>query len=231
MRRVKRIEVCDMFWKSLASMRKDPGYQDIRKALAITVLNIAQGKPVNETRFANPAMAGILHFSLPHNTRVFHTYKEDTLVLAMISDHSSYGFHGKHRSKESETADKIWRAIEKSTASSPQWDSVKWQDPNDIVVHPELDELSQKGLSRVLEEISKESENFNKLLQKANCKFLDDVPEMMASKWFDDLVAAQDRVLSLIEHNARATRDFLLPEDFLPWSLTENSRASISRLR
>ncbi len=217
-RQITQVEASVGFWNDLEPLRKERWYPDLRRAISNFVIDLAEGNPVRERGFSNPRLKGIMHLNLPKDLRLFHVYPDsDTIRLCLVADHKVYGFNGKHTGKESATADKIWRGVEMPVAVSPFWKNMKWKTPAEICDSPELPEMSLAGLQGLIEDIDKESDNWEKLTRHLKVDGIDDVPIEDFEGWADELIRAQDCVYNSLECVAKNDRSKLSVADFSCW--------------
>ena len=217
-RKISRIEASATFWKDLESVRKESWYIPLRRSIAEFVTDVANGNSVREKGFSNPKLKGIMHVKLPKGMRLFHVYPEnDLLRLCLVVNHSVYGFNGKHMGKEARTADKIWRDFDVPAVHSPFWEDLKWKTPSDILMNPEISEMSLQGLNDILDDIDNESMTLDRLKRTLDLKSIKDIPEDHYDRWAEDLIGAQEHVMEKIEQRVRAKRKNLEISDFEPW--------------
>lgn len=217
MKSIKKIAPSTLFWKTLGDYRKKTKYDGIRQGIKEFIKLKSNGDPASERYFVNGSLTGAYHITLPHKMRLFHVYKGDTLYLCMICDHSDYNWKGKNRRKDKQTADKIFRAASLDPVISPEWSSFTWKDPSAILKSPEISELSMTALSTLLEEVEAESDTFQKLLYANKVSNIDEVQESTLDTWINDIIDAQDLILTQIENKIRDKRKVLTPTDFKNW--------------
>jgi hypothetical protein len=118
------------------------------------------------------------------------------MFLSMIGDHHDYGFNNKGTNAGQVMANRIDQAIARGHVASPDWDTIKWSTPMELLDHPELAELSLAALGRVHTAVQVEAETFE-LLLRVEGKERSQMPEVY-TPWFEALDALNDKIEAIV---------------------------------
>ena len=197
---IRKVEVSRGFWGDLEGLRHESFYGDLRRAVGRYLEDMQAGRPIPEAGFKNSKLRGVKHLRLPRGLRLFYAYTGEGCVrLCRIADHKSYGFKGKHRSREAEAADRLRREIEAPAAPSPGWATLPWRRPSELLDHPELAEVSTEGLQRLLDEVEGEVDGLPRLCRDVGVRGAEELPEEKVDAWLEDLVRAADALAQELE--------------------------------
>ncbi|TLX16595.1 hypothetical protein [Rhizobium sp. MHM7A] len=203
MSHITKVVFTDLFWETLSDHRKHSRYRDFRNSIAMCIRHKSQNrsftsasdKPFN----ADPTLKGIWHCKLSRNPDVilFYRMAENTMFLSMIGDHHDYGYNNKGTNAGQVMANRIDQAIARGHVPSPDWDTIKWSTPMELLDHPELAELSLNALGRVHSAIMTEQENFD-MLVRVEGEQRSQLPEVY-TPWFEALDAVNDKIEAIID--------------------------------
>jgi mRNA-degrading endonuclease YafQ of YafQ-DinJ toxin-antitoxin module len=198
MSHITKVVFTDLFWETLSEHRKHSRYRDFRNSIAMCIryksqnrsFTSASDKPFN----ADPTLKGIWHCKLSRNPDVimFYRMSENTMYLSMIGDHHDYGYNNKGTNAGQVMANRIEQAIARGHVATPDWETIKWSTPMELLENPELAELSLAALSRVHTAVQMEAESFE-LLLRVEGKERSQLPEVY-SPWFEALDALNDKI-------------------------------------
>ncbi len=201
MSHITKIVFTDLFWETLSDHRKHSRYQDFRNSIAMCIryksqnrsFTSASDKPFN----ADPTLKGIWHCKLSRNPDIilFYRLAENTMFLSMIGDHHDYGYNNKGTQASHVMVNRINQAIARGHVASPDWETIKWSTPMELLENPELSELSLSALSRVHSAIQEEANSFE-LLQRVEGD-RSQLPEVY-TPWFEALDAVNDKIASIV---------------------------------
>lgn len=220
-RKITKVEVSDLFWKDLAGLRKTPNYWAIRKGIAEMIQAVSRGDPGGDKAFIGDkkGWAGILHKHLPGKIILFTMYPEEsTIRLCALKKHDFYGFRNERKSRVEDAIRKVRGAAERPAKRSPEWTSLKWQDPGQIAGNPELVELSRDGLDALYQSILEEQDTFEILarrLERENMSMR--LQESFTQSWMDALIEAQGAIEGELVARARRRAPHLEAAAFADW--------------
>ena len=220
-RTIDKIEVSDLFWKDLGLWRGHGDYFAIRKSIAEMVLLASSGTLAGDKAFTGgrAVWSGIRHKHLPAKLICFTMYPHDhTMRLCAVKKHDFYGVRNERRSRVDDAAHKIRGAAERPAARSPHWAGLRWEHPAELVVHPELPELSADALTRLHADIIAEQDGLVRLERRIEAMGLSGERELeFMDAWMSGLCDAQVRVEESLIALATRLPDYLEPEAFEPW--------------
>lgn len=182
-------------------------------------MKAAAGEPAGDTPFngRKAVWDGIGHAHVGNKLTLFTTRPEgDTLRLCAVKKHDFYGFRKERKGRTNDAARKIHNASITPHAPSPGWSGLKWRDPSEIPLHPELKELSDVGLRSLYDQINAESDDFSRLADAV--KGLS--PRMRSAveeAWTSGIIDAIDAIETEIVRSARRSKPFLKPDRFDEW--------------
>jgi mRNA-degrading endonuclease YafQ of YafQ-DinJ toxin-antitoxin module len=162
---IERVVFCDLFWKSLDSLRGHSRYPAIRGQIDELIafkMDGSQRMSLRDKPF-NPkgALAGIWHWACCRNPDIviFYEIRDQTLTMAMVGDHDDYAFQGRGARASARTATRIANTISNGHVFSPEWRSLSWKRPSDIISHPDLHELSKDAMRSIASTLRQELED------------------------------------------------------------------------
>ena len=217
--KVTKIEVSALFWRDLAEWRTHKEYFSVRSRIAELVMKAAAGEPAGDTPFngRKAVWDGVGHAHVGNKLTLFTTRPDgETLRLCAVKKHDFYGFRKERKGRTNDAARKVHNASVSAHIPSPGWSGLKWRDPSEITSHPELAELSDKGLRALYEEVSTEAEEFGRLAETVK----DLSPRMRAAveeAWMSGLVDALDAIETAIIRSARRPKAHIEPDRFEGW--------------
>lgn len=192
----------DIFWDTLQDHRNTSYYRMLRfKLLLFALAKTESSGPSSaaDRPFSNIALKNIWHIRLHQDPEVtlFYAKRGNETVVAMIGDHSDYGYRGVNARAETRTAKRVNNAAETLDAPSPRWPTLKWQDPLDILTHPDLPELSREAGYALLDEIRQEQSDPIRFERKHGLSLMD-VSETDFDAYMADLDRADELVTSVM---------------------------------
>lgn len=196
-----RVKATDLYWQTLGEHRDAPHYRLLRFKLLHFVANKLAPDPAllkGDRPFQNPVLKGIWHYKLLSKPEItlFYTRGDGVATLCMLGDHSDYGFKGRAATAEARTASRVNNAAARPEAPSPGWPGVRWQDPLDLLHHPDLPELSGAALIALLDELNAEAETGARFERRHGVGLLD-AGEEVFERYLEDIIRCQDLVASL----------------------------------
>lgn len=224
--RVTKVSVAPLFWADLRDWRRSPDYAKLRSSIARFVQLNAQGLPAGDQPFiGNKAVwKGISHAHVGFKLTLFVTRPApDEVRLCCVKKHSFYGYGSERKSQKTHAPKIVGSAAEAEHQSRPNWPSLKWKEPADILVHPELRELSDKGLSDLCQEIEHEMdtlERFERSMQGSGLSLR--LQDKILDAWAHDLKSSLSSVDTQIALNARRQKPYLVPESQDVWLPSSN---------
>jgi len=217
--KVTKIEVSSLFWRDLSEWRTHKEYFSVRSRIAELVMKAAAGEPAGDTPFngRKAVWDGVGHAHVGNKLTLFTTRPDgETLRLCAVKKHDFYGFRNERKGRANDAARKIHNASASPHAPSPGWSGLKWRDPSEIPSHPELAELSDKGLRALYDEVNTEAETFGRLAETVQ----ELSPRMRAAveeAWMSGLVDALDAIETAIIRSARRPKAHIEPDRFEGW--------------
>lgn len=193
-----------LFWSTLEPHRDQGYYSQLREKLAWFMERKAESlAPVSGRDNYFRDSGGLWHFAIQRNPDVvvFYTVSGGssagaTLNLAMVGSHHDYPHAGKNYKAFSRTKERIAHALDEAPMASPLWESLRWDDPSDLLAHPDLSEMAPGALDDVLDELMSEMETGDRY-QRRKGQSLFDVGETEFDRYLDDLAAARDLVMTV----------------------------------
>jgi hypothetical protein len=159
---IERVVFSDLFWKTLEGLRGHSRYPAIRAQIDELVASKMDGNQRMSQRDKpfNPksSLAGVWHWACCRSPDIVVFYQNDgqTLTMAMVGDHHDYSFQGRGARATDRTATRIANTISNGHVSSPEWKSLSWKRPSDIVSHPDLHELSKDAMRMIASTLRQE---------------------------------------------------------------------------
>ena len=216
-RKIKQVKVSKVFWKDLGEVRKKTEYWAIRKSIAKTIESAFKGKEINDRTFQNRVWEGIAHIKTPGKLILFTRREADeTLALAGLRKHDSYGYKNESKGAVASTAKTLLNGLAAGPVRSPEWSSISWSTPMDILNNPEVSEMSREGLEKLLAVLTDESYTLERLERK-----IEKVPLELRgdfeNQWF---TAVDDAMIFLkreIQNFSKRSDQHLSVSDFESW--------------
>lgn len=204
MSKITKVVFTELFWETLGEHRKHPRYLDFRKVIASAIRHKADDRnhiTNSDKPMTGGMLKGVWHCKVSRTPDVVFFYRltSDTIICAMIGSHHDYGFNGKNIPAGRITNSRIEHSMEKGHHPLPNWPSIKWSCPTDLVNNPDLYESSEAALDDVLRDIETEMDTLSLLSRKHGA--LEDIPEEIFSDWIERLDDAQKTVIK--EQNDR----------------------------
>lgn len=193
-----------LFWKTLEDHRDRPHYNLLRTKIRQLILaKLESTNPLSgsDKQFVNKtSLNGIWHFTASRTPDVviFYTIDENKLNLAMVGSHHDYPFNDTNRNAGERTGRRIRNTLYSGVVESPQWDDLRWVDPEDLLLHPDLPELSAESLDTLLLDVHQELKDGARYMARHG-RALDDpatgMPEL--ERYVEALEKARDLILEI----------------------------------
>lgn len=196
---VEGVQYYDLFWETLEKHRGLPHYGLLRQKIEELITRKSESTDPMGGRDAlfrgNQHLKGIWHFAASRNPDVVIFYRiEDSLLhLTMVGDHHDYPYNGKNATAAKRTAGRIEAAMDNGEQSRPNWDCVRWEDPSELIVHPELHELGAQALDRLMAELVHEMQTGRRFFDAHGVE-IEETSEAEFERYVGDLEAAVGRV-------------------------------------
>ena len=199
----------DLFWETLREHRQQPYY----RALRFKLLKFAAAKWASpgqasaaDRPFRNPALRDIWHIRLHQDPEItlFYAKRGSETVFAMLGDHNDYAWRGINARAEPRTANRVNNSVDRPAAQSPHWATLKWQDPLEILNHPDLPELSREASHLLMQELADEASEPVKFERRQGFALVD-AKEADFDAYLEDIQRARELVSSLIAKNLPST--------------------------
>ena len=195
---VRGVRFGDLFWKTLEPHRGQGYYLGLREKLTWFARRKEEStSPVSgrDNYFGKiKDLAGIWHFAALRTPDVviFYTLDEGCLNLAMIGSHADYPFNGKNLGASKRTAARVNGAVARDPVPTPDWEGLRWEDPSELLGHPDLPELSVPGLDKVIGDLTTEMDDGNRYVARFGVEI-----ERQSEAEFDRYVNALSDALDL----------------------------------
>jgi len=153
-----------LFWETLDDLRRTSNYAFLREQIDDLVVGKTRSLgPVNgrdKAFIKDGYLDGIWHCAISRNPDVvlFYTVEGGALNLAMLGTHHDYPSDGKNASASPRTGGRVRNAIRSGHVPSPQWDSIRWSRPSQLVGHRELGEASRAALDAIIGTLQQEAD-------------------------------------------------------------------------
>jgi len=203
---IKRVVFTELFWATLEPLRTHPRYLSIRNQIDEMLYRRSLGPSRMNGRdkpfSATGDLAGIWHWPCSRNPDVvlFYTVDGDTVTLAMMGSHHDYAHSGKNRSASGRTARRIHSAVATGHVATPNWKSLYWKVPADVVNHPYLHEMSKDAAVGILEALDRELDNAAIYRRETGREILDE-PEEVFDAWLEAVSRARAAVVEAMQRN------------------------------
>lgn len=222
---IEKIRISSLFWDDVADWRRSGDYLEVRRNLADLVRKGVMGLPMGDLPFsgAKDLWRGINHVRINGLLTLFTVRPaEGEIMLVALKKHAFYGFRNERKTQRFNAVVKLWNAVENGHAPSPDWPSVRWSSPSDLVGHPELREVSKEGLERLKSALMQETIDLAKF-EAASKTLSGDEKYALVDRWVDDLVTAIDQVDDILEQKVRYPEPaYAGPDVFAAWE-SENT--------
>lgn len=200
MSKITKVVFTDLFWQTLEEHRKHSRYLDFRKVIASAIRHKADDRNYvtnSDKPMTGGMLKGVWHCKVSRTPDIVFFYRltSDTMICAMIGSHHDYGFNGKNIAAGRTTNSRIEHSIQKGHQPSPNWSSIKWSCPAELMGNPDLYEASEAALDHVLVELYAETETLSLLARKHGP--YESISDEVLSDWIERLVEAQDTVADL----------------------------------
>jgi hypothetical protein len=207
MQGVKRVLFTELFWDSLAEFRNTPYYRQvhgnvtacIRHKIADRNFKSATDEPFS----AQKELKGIWHarvLGAPLRL-LFYTIDGDTLQIGKVGTHDDYGWKGKNSMAAGRLVDRIRHSIAKGHVAFPAWEPARWNDPAQLIDHPDITVMSFESLRKLDQQLVKEYETLDLYKRKHGENALKSVN--LAMQWMETIGDVRDQV-----ERALASRPF-----------------------
>jgi hypothetical protein len=202
-----------LFWDSLAEFRGSGQYESIRgkirEFLQFKLNNY--GLHPNESPYQRGELKGYLHVKLRRNPDVvlMHDVVDGQVVLLKVGNHNDYSYHGKNMGADCRNA-RLFESMNKVNVPSPDRDYMpRWKTPEDLILHPDLADLSLRSLHELMAQIEAETRNSIRY-QKATGIALEFAPEKEALAYLDRCLKAHEvlQEISNFKLDKRQTQNY-----------------------
>jgi hypothetical protein len=192
----------DLFWRTLEPHRGQGYYPGLRDKLTwfiqrkVETTDPASGR---DNYFgAIKALSGIWHFAISRTPDVviFYTLDGGHLNLALVGSHHDYPFNGKNLGSSARTAERVHNTIAAGHVPTPGWSTLRWNDPEELLRHPDLPQLSAQALDALTSELVEEMDEGARY-RKSKGIPVEDASEEEFDRYFSCLVQVREVVLEL----------------------------------
>jgi len=200
MSKITKVVFTDLFWETLGEFRKHPRYLDFRKVIAAAIRHKADDRnhiTNSDKPMTGGMLKGVWHCKVSRTPDVVFFYRltSDTMICAMIGSHHDYGFNGKNIQAGRITNNRIEHSIQKGHHPIPNWPSIKWTCPTELISNPDLYEASEAALDDLMIEIHAEMDTLSLLSRKHGV--LEDISEEIYGEWIERIEDALNAVIKL----------------------------------
>lgn len=225
---IRSVQTTGLFWETLEAddRRNHRRYWDIRATIEqLAIRKAVSLDPVGkrDSRFSssNKHLSGIWHCTLSWepDTVLFYTITDRVLSLAMVGSHQDYPHARGNFGVAERTASRIRAAVDAGDVASPEWRTLQWRKPADLIGHPELGEASPKLLMEIACTLREEAQ-FGSIFERLHGIPALDAGERTFNDWFDDVEAAHASVIAAMAAKPVTGEERLarLVETGSPWA-------------
>lgn len=216
-RKITKINGSKLFWKELGALRNHPDYWVIRANIKNIIQVMERGESPGDRGFRSPDMEGLRHIRVASKLWLFFGHQEEGEVkLVTVGKHDIYGFGNERSNIKASTSKRLQNALHGPNVRSPEWKSIKWVEPSDVMNHPELLELSREGLEALYNELLEEADTLERL-EQATKSLSKRSADRVGYGWLDDLDEVIHFVEATLVKSARKKVPYLTPKDFENW--------------
>lgn len=205
MNSINRVVTTSLYWKTLGELRGTPRYDKIRADIRELVQKKAESRmPVNprdkvfnDKRLA--ALSGIWHCSISRNPDVvlFYSMEGDTLTLGMLGKHDDFPSGGQNFARANGVGSRIRNSIEQGHVPTPEWESVRWSRPSDLMNNAEVYELSVAALQEISEALYRETQDAP-LYERLHGRDIMEADEAEIDAWLNEVEEANNHILAVM---------------------------------
>jgi mRNA-degrading endonuclease YafQ of YafQ-DinJ toxin-antitoxin module len=206
MQTINKVVTTSLYWKTLGELRGTPRYEKIRSEIRELVQKKAESRmPVNardkvfnDRRLAT--LSGIWHCSISRNPDVvlFYEMNGDTLTLGMLGKHDDFPSGGQNFARANGVGSRIRNSIEQGHVPTPQWESVRWSRPSDLLNNAEVHELSVAALQQLSETLYIEAQDAP-LFARLHGHDILEADEGAIEAWLTEVEAANDHIMAVMQ--------------------------------
>lgn len=203
---ITSVETTGLFWETLEEdgRRNHRRYRDIRASIEeLAIRKSISLNPVGkrDAKFgsSNKHLNGIWHCTLcwEPDTVLFYTVCDRVLSLAMIGSHQDYPHARGNFAVAERTASRIWSAVESGNVATPNWRTIPWRRPSDLVHHPEIHEASPKVLMDISDILRDEAADAS-IFTHMHGKDVTDADIRTFDEWFNEVEQAQSAIYAAL---------------------------------
>lgn len=199
---ITQVIYTDMFWSMLEQYRNSPRYELYREKIEECILNKSRDRGFRSNSdypFTGVMLKNYWHcvLSRTDDAIFIYTMEGDKFVAGAIGGHELYGYNGKNVKQGAKTAAKIVSAIARGHMPVPNWTTVKWSDPAELLDNRDLNEASFDQLKAIHSTLTAELDHPAQL-EKVTGMTWDKVPDAKLTKWVEDTEAAHKVVAAIL---------------------------------